>query len=312
MDTASSEWTEPPVELGRFRRLADARELGLVLAAASIAYSIERENRDWLVRVDSSGFTKALEEWRIYQSANPKVSPPDVEEDVEDRAPVPQPSTGSLWAVACVMVGFAVVQAECEPAWREAGVLSSERVWGHGEWWRTLTALTLHADAQHLVANLATGLCFVRWLISAFGGGLAWFLVLLTGAVGNAVNVWCYFPGQYRSLGASTAVFGALGLLVGDAMGGFLRTRQGRSWWRWVLPLGAGTALLAYLGAGDGREGRVDVTAHLWGFLVGIPVGLLGGWYRVGRLLPGWFRLALGGGAAVLLAVAWSLALRAG
>jgi hypothetical protein len=79
------------------------------------------------------------------------------------------------------------------------------------------------------------------------------------GNLGNALTALAYWPQEHRSLGASTAVFGALGLLVGDALWLLLRRRAGRSWWKWMLPLGAGLSLLAFLGTGEGKISRVGL-----------------------------------------------------
>lgn len=305
MDTQSPEWMEAPVVLGRFARLCDAREAGLVLAAASIAYCIVREDREWVVQVEAAQSATALQEWGAYQNANPSECVPDPE-----TVPVCGPvSMVSLWGVACGIVFFAVVQAEREPGWREAGVLSAVRVWEHGEWWRVVTALTLHANVPHVLANLASGLWFVRWVIPVLGAGVAWLAVLCAGALGNAATVWFYYPTDHRSLGASTAVFGALGLLVGEALGGLFLTRAGRTWWRWVLPLGAGLALLAYLGTGGAERDRVDVAAHLWGFVVGVPIGGGMGLGRVGARVSGRIQKVLGAVAAGVVCGAWGWAL---
>jgi rhomboid protease GluP len=308
VETDSPQWTEPPVVLERFERLADARELGLVLAAASLAYGIVREGAEWTVQVEGAQYEKARGEWTAYRNGNPAVVPGPAELPPD---PVGGASLASLGMVAFLMVGFAVAQAEGGPEWREAGVLSAVRVWDYGEWWRIFTALTLHADVPHVMSNLATGLLFARWLIPAQGAGVAWLTVLATGAMGNLINVVAYHPVDHRSVGASTAVFGALGLLVGDSLGNLSLSRQGRSVWRWVLPAGAGLSLLAYLGAGGGERERVDVAAHLWGFLVGLPIGGILGRFQIGNRLPVSGQVACGLVALLLLPVAWVWATRA-
>ena len=44
----------PLVEVGRYPRLADAREYALALAARDLAYVIEREEDSWLLRVEET------------------------------------------------------------------------------------------------------------------------------------------------------------------------------------------------------------------------------------------------------------------
>ena len=64
---------------------------------------------------------------------------------------------------------------------------------------------------------------------------------------------------DFISVGASTAVFGALGVLAA------LRQHRRRAW----VPLGAGLALLAFLGTSK----RADLAGHLCGFACGVLLG---------------------------------------
>ncbi len=111
------------------------------------------------------------------------------------------------------------------------------------------------------------------------GQGLAWLAILLAGALGNALAALLRAP-DHTAIGASTAVFAALGIVSAY-------TRQ-RRWLerhlglRRLAPLGAGVLLLAYLGFGGERT---DVGAHVMGFAVGLAVGwALARWFdRVPR-----------------------------
>lgn len=171
-----------------------------------------------------------------------------------------------------------------------------------GDWWRSVTALTLHADGLHLLGNLLIGAPLVVRLCQELGSGLGWSLVLASGALGNITNALLQSP-DHRSLGASTALFGALGILSGLGLvaGRMVRVR------RWVLPLAAALALLALLGTG---QGRVDVGAHLFGFFWGVVLGIPAGWRKEtgGRPGPVFDRL-LAWAAAGVVVVAWWAAL---
>ncbi|MGI9483655.1 MAG: rhomboid family intramembrane serine protease, partial [Hyphomicrobiales bacterium] len=139
-----------------------------------------------------------------------------------------------------------------------------------GEWWRTITAMTLHVDSPHLLSNLVFGTFIFYVLCQVAGSGVTWLAILVLGAVGNFANALIHLP-THTSIGASTAVFAAVGLLTG------LR-QDWRAWGRnfqlndWA-PLGAGFILLAFLGFGG--DGRTDIFAHVLGF----ASGLIGGWY---------------------------------
>jgi membrane associated rhomboid family serine protease len=89
-------------------------------------------------------------------------------------------------------------------------------------------------------------------------------MTLGAGALGNLVTLFLRTSSPILSLGASTAVFGALGAL--SAMPGVFRGRQ-----RW-LPLVTGIVILGLYGAGDART---DVLAHVCGFVAGWVVGRL-------------------------------------
>ncbi|MEN8661995.1 MAG: rhomboid family intramembrane serine protease [Lentimonas sp.] len=146
------------------------------------------------------------------------------------------------------------------------------------EWWRALTALTLHADAVHLASNLVAGLGFAFFLARFFGAAACWLLILLSGVAGNLLNAWVYFPEAHFSIGASTAVFGALGLLTGIGVCAALTEPQQR--WtlpRWLVPVFGGLTLLGLIGVGDGL---VDVAAHISGFACGFVLGLIGAFFQ--------------------------------
>ncbi len=174
-----------------------------------------------------------------------------------------------------------------------------------GEWWRCVTALFLHADAGHLLANAASLAVLASILGRRIGSGLTWGFFLFSGGLGNALNAWAQAP-DHLSIGASTGVFGLIGVLAGGA--GRVQ-RAGRTQIL-LLALGFGFSLLAMLGAG---EERVDLGAHLFGLLCGLPFGLLvGGWHGV-RGWKVWLNALAGVAGAVLTFWAWGLALvRAG
>jgi rhomboid protease GluP len=76
-----------------------------------------------------------------------------------------------------------------------------------------------------------------------------------------------------------------------------------RSRWQLILPIGAGLALLAFLGVGE-EERNVDFMAHCWGFLAGLGEGLIVLGLRLperltkrGQWLAAFAALALIGGA---------------
>ena len=100
------------------------------------------------------------------------------------------------------------------------------------------------------------------------GTGAGWLMILFCGILGNLVNAYAYQAGHV-SVGASTAVFSAIGILCGIQAVDAART--GKGWKRMLLVLGAGLALLAFMGT----SAHSDIGAHLFGFLGGLPMGAI-------------------------------------
>ena len=190
--------------------------------------------------------------------------------------------------------------------WASAGVSKASEV-RDGEWWRTLTALFLHADIVHLLGNLALGALLIGLLAAETGLGTAILMTLVGGALGNATNA-LIGASTHASIGASTAVFATLGALVG---GRFRIDREGLQRGRAWIPLIAGLALLGWMGGPSERMGsngaavRTDVPAHVLGLLWGLALGFL--YLRPGaqRKHEAW---ALAG-AVSLIAISWYLAI---
>ncbi len=149
--------------------------------------------------------------------------------------------------------------------WLDTGRASASRILD-GEWWRTLTALTLHGDAGHLFSNLVFGGVVLWALRRLLGSGRVWFLVVVSGALGNFLNA-LFYASAHHSIGASTAVFAAVGLLAAAQFSARFRLPRTRLW----IPFAAGLGLLAMLGSSE----RTDVMAHLFGFSAGLSVGVV-------------------------------------
>lgn len=179
--------------------------------------------------------------------------------------------TPLLWALAVLTVFRGQSQ---HPEWTDAGALDTAAVFERGEVWRALTALFLHADEAHLVSNLLGGVFVFAAVLSIFGRARGWLLLGLAAVAGNLVVAAVHYPGPYRSLGASTAIFAALGLLTGRAVRLAARGRHPHRWRSFFVPSAAGLTILALYGAG---APPVDVLAHVTGFVAGAVLGFLAG-----------------------------------
>lgn len=151
--------------------------------------------------------------------------------------------------------------------WTAAGRSDAALV-SNGAWWRCITALCLHADLPHLAGNLLFGLLFGVFVCQLLGNGVGWLLILLGGALGNGSNAIIQLD-EHRSLGASTAVFAALGMLVACSFRQAHSERRSRIL-RWA-PLAAGLALFGLLGTeGENTDVLAHVSGIVWGGLIGL------------------------------------------
>ena len=172
-----------------------------------------------------------------------------------------------LFGVVCLAVfHWNISRVDPMASWLESGKFLADRVL-NGEWWRLITANTLHVDDAHLISNFFGLLLFVSGVNYYLGPGFSWFMVLLSAALGNYFNALLYQIG-HPSIGASTAVFGAVGLIATFGIRTYYHRREIRG--RIVFPLVAGLGLFAMLGTNP----ESDVTAHLFGFAAGILVGM--------------------------------------
>jgi rhomboid protease GluP len=288
------------VEVRRSQVWAEAEQYALVLAAFNIGCRLVARGDAILLFVAPADADRARQELAFYASENrprPRASPPK------------RALTGGLdgtlaYAVILLFLHGASRRHTFGLDWWSAGAGQAGLI-VDGEWWRAATALGLHSDLGHLAGNLAFGGLLGLLLAQPLGVGLAWLAILLAGAAGNAVNAVLH-PAAHTGVGASTAVFAALGLLAA------LNVRRRASVWgrglrRW-LPLGAAAMLLAYMGVGGERT---DVGAHVAGLATGALFGL--GLALAGDRLPkgAGAQRAYGGLALALLTLTWLLALSA-
>lgn len=290
------------VTVGAYERLSEARERGLVVAAMNLPHWVVREGPWFTLRVEERARDAVMRELQKFEA----------EVSARSSAPAIEPATihlrtAPLFIAAWILSAFWFVQNVLGERWIDAGLADSGKIMRDGEWWRAITALTLHGDFAHFAANLAAGLLFAAFLSMQFGAGASWLAIVLCGVGGNFLNAWFYAADGHRSVGASTAVFGALGILMASDFIARIRNPHSRGRWQLIVPVGAGLGLLAFLGAGD-EQHQTDYMAHLWGFCAGAMVGMLVTALPRGFLQRRVSQLACGIVAALILAAGWLLA----
>jgi membrane associated rhomboid family serine protease len=272
------------------------REFSLVLEARGIEHEVRETGDAWVLAVAPPSVHRAYEEISRY-SAERSV-PRNVPTSIE---PFAGAGIGALGYVLILLVTAYCAGAGLFGAdWLSRGALDSGAA---REWWRAVTALTLHLDQEHLLGNLLFGVFAGMAASRLLGSGVAWASILGAGALANYVEI-LIAPAAHRAVGASTAVFAALGLLAGLAWRQRLTLRE-RRWYRWA-PLIAGICLLTLLGAGNAH---VDVLGHALGFLFGVGVGWVYARSGMPRSRGRRLQIATAAGAILSVCVAWLLAL---
>jgi membrane associated rhomboid family serine protease len=139
-----------------------------------------------------------------------------------------------------------------------------EGVW-NGEVWRLLTAIFLHANPLHLILNLYGLYVLGPALETAVGTTRFLLIYFLSGIFGYVVSLVFLHP-LAATLGASGAIFGLMGALIGNEMRfgrhplEFLEQDYGRS----LVSYAVLNLVLGLLFPG------INNAAHLGGFLCGL------------------------------------------
>jgi membrane associated rhomboid family serine protease len=205
-----------------------------------------------------------------------------------------------FWALSMVL--FHAGARWAGPTWTNAGMMDSAAVRG-GAWWRLFTAVTLHQDVGHLMANATIGFILLGLAMARFGAGWALLVTYLAGGAGNYL-AFLLDPMTHRSLGASGMVMGALGLVAVQSLGVWRDQRSARR--LFATGVFAGMLLFILLGT----DPRSDVLAHAGGFIGGVLLGAV-----LLRVPDRWQQSGKANGVTIAVTAAlvlwtWHLALR--
>ena len=292
------------VEIGVYSTHRKAGEHGLVILSMGLAYWMFREDDGYHLWVDREAEEAVREQITRYDKENRgwprKVTYP----------PLPRDHSILPLAVLGLVLGFFFLAQQRLPEWfLTFGALDAVKIVATGEWWRTITALSLHVHIAHLVANLVAGGLFGLLVMRGYGSSFGLFVILLSGALGNYATAFFYYPESHYSIGASTMVFGAVGLIVGKAMLVMRSNSSYRAWRMRLIPLGVGFIVLGLYGVGGDNT---DVAAHLFGMLAGILLAFPAHWLQVRHLRDSPWQYLFLVAASFLFCAAWFEAIAAG
>lgn len=293
------EFEDSWVEVQRFRERSEAEQHALVLLAMGIDCHVVIRNGGIALLVPASDLADARYQLAAYVRENDRSRRHTV-----NLRPIGTGIDAALvYCAAAVFVQAAARRDAFNSDWLAVGSAQAGLLAG-GEWWRAITALGLHADFEHLAANLLLGSLFAVLVAQRLGPGLTWLAVVVAGGLGNALNAVLSSP-THTAIGASTAVFAALGLLAVLTWKRPMPNWRHQGLRRW-MPLAAGAMLLTFLGMGGERT---DVGAHILGFAMGCLAGLVLDRTGSRSAADGGFQLRCGGAALAIFAGSWMLAL---
>lgn len=266
-DTEWSVISPEMIDSGQFcyRDEKSVRMWALVLTSQGFLCRVETGSDGWQLLLPADRLAAGINELRAYEAENrnwPPLSPP--------YRTMRESRLATLSILLLLATFYNITRLNMPllgipaPDWLYLGSAKVHLI-NYGEWWRPVTALTLHADLPHLISNLAIGGFLAHLLCRELGSGLAWTVLLFAGAMGNWANAMVQLP-THSSIGSSTAVFGAVGALA--AINLFRHRLNARG--QLKLISAAALALLALLGT-EGKN--TDLGAHLFGFVFGAVLG---------------------------------------
>ena len=283
------------------RSQRQAMDWSLVLASQDIHPIIagpndQAEKEDWALLVAPEQYQAALSAIRQYRLENRgwswRTSLPGSELELH---------TGALfWCM--LLVAWHWIATFVAPALSTEGMMNNLAV-RNGEWFRLFTAVMLHGDLAHLLANVTFGAVFLGLAMARFGWGLTLLLTFAAGAVGNWLGYWMYDE-FHRGLGASGMMMAALGLLCIHSFGLWRKSPKAA---RYIISgVIAGFLLFVLFGFNPSS----DIIAHLGGFVAGLIFGAVLSLVNEPRLHHARLNLIASAVTALTIAVTWTLALR--
>jgi membrane associated rhomboid family serine protease len=252
-----------------FARLSTRRvhTYRLVLSASRIPHKVVRRRDSWSIEVPAAYRPAAVSAIALYldENAPRRSDSPPVQTTYGTR------TYSAIYPLLALLTIHWIISSEFERRLFIAAYGADSDAILSGELYRCVTALLFHVDWAHLLANMAGLALFGTVVATVYGWGVGWLLIVVAGGAGNLLNaIW--YQHNHLSVGASTAVFAAVGLCA--VMAFAMQIRRSVRLWRAWIPLGGGVALLAFLGAAP----HTDLMAHLFGFLVGLACGGLYAW----------------------------------
>ena len=244
------------VSEGTFRQVRDD---SLVLLSQGIEHRlVSSEEGPFHIFIVPEMESAAKTQLELYHKENPPK---------EENPPIPLSfSLQPLWVLLAPIL-VTLLQFTDKINLHSEGVSDAAKVL-KGEWWRSLTAQTLHGDARHLASNLLCGYIVMNMITFRIPLLRLVPFIAVAAAVAN-LCVSATVQTDFRSLGFSTFVFAAIGCL--SVIEFRLMPKESHGMLRRFAPLCGATSLAVFLGLGE----NADILGHAYGFVAGLFCGFI-------------------------------------
>jgi membrane associated rhomboid family serine protease len=241
---------------GTFRQIRDD---SLVLLSQGIEHRLTRlETGPFQIHILPEQGDFAKEQLKLYHLENPPK---------EENPPLPLSfSLQPLW-VLLAPVFVTLLDFSEKVNLHTPGLSDASKVL-KGEWWRSLTAQTLHGDARHLASNLLCGYIVMNMITFRIPLLRLAPFIAIAAAIAN-ICVAATVQTDFRSLGFSTFVFAAIGCLA--VIEFRLMPKESHGMLRRFAPLCGAASLAVFLGLGE----NADILGHAYGFIAGLFCGFI-------------------------------------
>jgi membrane associated rhomboid family serine protease len=278
-------------------------DYSLVLASQGLKHWMEFDGAEWKLTIDAPEARIAQDLIELYRSENRGYQ--DAPPENRDLDLLLSPLLFLAVPVACY---FLVGLSPWANWWYSRGSADAALIL-QGQWWRCITAATLHADEMHFLSNLVSGYFILNLLQHRMGAGTVMVLATAGAALTNGL-VALASATPHVSIGYSSVVFCALGLLAAvETLNLPKRTgkgaAQGPGGLRRMTPLLSAFFVAVLVGLGE----NADVKAHFYGFGIGAVLGLASRFHPRKWKRPAWQAASVLSVYAAY-AAAWYLALR--
>lgn len=165
-----------------------------------------------------------------------------------------------------VLAGISFLHPTAQEFYQWGGNLRAATV--HGQWWRLITYMFLHAGILHLATN-SFGLLYIGMFLEPMMGKLRFAAsYLLTGIGAGLLSLIMH--GNSVGVGASGAIFGMYGVFLALLTTGYLKKTYRKTMLRSIL-------FFVVLNLMYGLQGNIDNAAHIGGLISGFIIGRV--WY---------------------------------